>query len=209
MSDRMQDPTSLDGLDAPDGLQAWVAGELRRPIALNPAARGRVMALVRAARPPMRRRRPPGRGARAGWASPLVGAALAAGVCGAMALGARWPAQLARTEPGASAAAVVVLGDTVASTLRDTVRLVRFMLVAPAASRVALAGDFNRWSATATPLAAGPGGVWRGAVSLAPGQHHYAFIVDDTGWVADPAGARAEGVGRRAHSVVTVPGTSN
>jgi 1,4-alpha-glucan branching enzyme len=138
-----------------------------------------------------------------------VSAALAAGVCGAMVLDARWPERLTRAEPRASAVAAVVLGDTVASTLRDTVRLVRFMLVAPAASRVALAGDFNGWSAAATPLAAGPGGVWSGAVSLAPGRHHYAFIVDDTGWVADPAAGRAAGDGGHAHSVVTVPGTSN
>ena len=42
----------------------------------------------------------------------------------------------------------VVIGDSVASVasaIRDTLRIVQFMLTAPAASRVALAGDFNGW----------------------------------------------------------------
>ena len=47
----------------------------------------------------------------------------------------------------------VVIGDTVVSTLRDTLRLVRLMFDAPDARRVAVAGDFNRWDVDATPLA--------------------------------------------------------
>ena len=200
----------FDPVNGADGLEAWVARELRRPVATDPVRKARIMELVRSAGPPSRRgRRPrPGRGARAGWASPVVGFALAAGVCGVMTLRGLRPAHLLSLEPHTGDASVVaasVLGDTVVATIRDTVRLVRFMLVAPGASRVALAGDFNRWDARATPLiAAESGGVWRVAVALAPGRHRYAFVIDDTQWVADPAAPRADADSGRPHSILTV-----
>ena len=50
------------------------------------------------------------------------------------------------------ALSAVVIGDSVVSTLHDTLRLVRLILDAPDARRVAVAGDFNRWDAEATPL---------------------------------------------------------
>ena len=100
-----------------------------------------------------------------------------------MALGALGHAAggLAYEDPSSPA---MTLGDTVASTIRDSMRLVRFILVAPAASRVALAGDFNRWSSRATPLAAESTGVWTVAVTLSPGRHRYAYVVDDTQWIS-------------------------
>jgi hypothetical protein len=206
------------------GLEATVARELRQPVRTDPARKAHIMELVRAesvraesvraraARP----RRPGawgrGRGLRGGWASPALGVALAAGFVGVVTLrgelasgGARGSAAPLGARGGAAAA---VLGDTVAAAIRDTARLVRFMLVAPSASRVALAGDFNGWDARATPLVAESRGVWAAAVALAPGRHRYAFVVDDTQWVADPAAPRA-GEGGRPHSVLTVPDSAN
>ena len=72
----------------------------------------------------------------------------------------------------------------------DTTYIVRFMLVAPSASSVTLVGDFNHWNRHATRLASvGRRGVWTVSVPLPPGQHEYAFIVDDTRWTADPHAA--------------------
>ncbi len=85
---------------------------------------------------------------------------------------------------GGSAGSAQVLGDTVDAALRDTLRLVRFVLRAPDAARVALAGDFNGWSSSATPLMDSSGsGVWEAVVALDRDAGRYAFVVDDTQWV--------------------------
>ncbi len=82
---------------------------------------------------------------------------------------------------------------------------VRFMLVAPDARGVTLAGTFNQWDAHATPLVrSGPSGVWTATLTLPAGQHQYAFVVDGVRWVPDPAApAVNDGFGRR-NSVLTL-----
>ena len=66
--------------------------------------------------------------------------------------------------------------------------------MAPSASHVALVGDFNGWDAHATPLhAVAARGVWAVEIPLRPGRHAYAFVVDDSTWMADPVAARAPG----------------
>lgn len=82
---------------------------------------------------------------------------------------------------------------------------VRFELYAPRASRVALAGSFNRWNPAATPLVrVGADGMWTVTLALPSGQHQYGFIVDGRNWVPDPAAPTVDdGFGRR-NSVVSV-----
>jgi hypothetical protein len=95
----------------------------------------------------------------------------------------------------------------VAST-RDTVHVVRFVIVAPGASSVVVVGDFNQWDVNAHHLdPAGANGVWSRSVLLAPGRHEYAFVIDGTRWVSDPAAAAsiADEFGGES-SVVTVGG---
>jgi hypothetical protein len=92
----------------------------------------------------------------------------------------------------------------------DTVHVVRFVFVAPGASSVAVVGDFNRWDAGANRLRqTNAGGVWSESITLAPGRHEYAFVVDGTKWVADPTAAVAfvDEFGGES-SVVTVGGTT-
>lgn len=76
--------------------------------------------------------------------------------------------------------------------LRDTLRLVRFVLVAPTATRMALVGDFNGWDRGATPMlaVAESTGTWEATVALRPGSHRYAFVQDDSRWVADSGASR-------------------
>ena len=82
---------------------------------------------------------------------------------------------------------------------------VRFVLVAPDAREVSLAGTFNQWDAHATPLVrTGSTGVWTATLTLPAGQHQYAFVVDGARWVPDPgAPAVDDGFGRR-NSVLTL-----
>ncbi len=87
---------------------------------------------------------------------------------------------------------------------RDSV-FVRFVLYAPGAHEVAVAGTFNQWDRAAAPLVpAGSSGVWSTTLALPVGQHQYAFVVDGARWVVDPsAPAVDDGFGRR-NSVVAV-----
>ncbi len=82
---------------------------------------------------------------------------------------------------------------------------VRFVLYAPTAQRVAVAGTFNQWDQHASPLArVGAGGVWAITLALPQGHHQYAFVVDGAQWVPDPAAPGVDdGFGRR-NSMVAV-----
>ena len=63
---------------------------------------------------------------------------------------------------------------------------VTFRYDAPAGTRsVHLAGSFNGWSSTKTPMQ-NRGGVWVRTLELEDGVHHYKFIVNGQDWVNDP-----------------------
>lgn len=64
-------------------------------------------------------------------------------------------------------------------------RKVEFVLEAPQALAVCLAGTFNGWDPARTPMNQERHGVWRAAISLAPGRHEYRFVVDGQ-WMSDP-----------------------
>ncbi len=56
---------------------------------------------------------------------------------------------------------------------------VRFDLVAPTASQVAIVGDFNQWNAQSLPMRrSADGRRWEIEVRLPPGRYTYGFIVD-------------------------------
>ncbi len=57
-----------------------------------------------------------------------------------------------------------------------------FSLTAPAAMEVVLVGDFTHWEQKPVPRKKGADGVWQTRVELAPGEHHYRFIVDGQWW---------------------------
>jgi 1,4-alpha-glucan branching enzyme len=84
---------------------------------------------------------------------------------------------------------------------------VRFVLTAPDAHEVTVAGTFNQWDSHATPLVrtgAAGGGLWTATITLPAGQHQYAFVVDGVRWIPDPAApAVDDGFGRR-NSVLTL-----
>jgi 1,4-alpha-glucan branching enzyme len=69
----------------------------------------------------------------------------------------------------------------------SSLQAVRFVFVAPQASRVSLVGDFNDWDTGANPMRRNAANdEWIVTVPLASGWHAYAFVVDETRWVNDP-----------------------
>jgi hypothetical protein len=185
----------------------WIAAEARRPIALGPAARERLLAAVRAEPRPTPQHRP--------WLrlferrtialSPLASLAAAAGLVG---IGVLAGALIHRD--GFTAGPPKEVVESSRLPVHDTVRVVKFVLVAPQAKEVALVGDFNRWDARATPMTRTPtGGTWSVALEVAPGRHLYAFVVDGTQWLADPTAPLAPEDGFGAANSVLLVGESH
>ena len=67
-----------------------------------------------------------------------------------------------------------------------------FKLAAPEAGEVFLAGEFNEWSATTTPMKRGSDGSWVATLELAPGRYEYKFVVDRQ-WICEPDCGGREG----------------
>jgi len=172
-----------------DELIERVAAELKRPVKLDPALDLRVMAEVRS-----RPRRAWLLRPRALRLSPL-GMLARAAVIAAIAVGGTLMAMRARGAPHIAVAGAAG-------------RPVAFVIYAPGAHTVSLAGDFNDWSTTATPLKpAGASGAWVVTVPLSPGRYHYAFVVNGQAWLTDPGAPRAPGDDFGApSSVLTVGG---
>jgi hypothetical protein len=89
-------------------------------------------------------------------------------------------------------------------------RVIKFVLIAPQAAKVALVGDFNGWDQNATPAERQSDGSWATFVQLPPGRHVYAFVLDDKVFMNDPAAPIApdDGFGQK-NSVVVVKGATS
>lgn len=59
-------------------------------------------------------------------------------------------------------------------------------LTHPTADRVFVAGSFNDWHPTVTPMIRLEGGKWAKELVLPPGRYEYRFVVDGQ-WMDDPA----------------------
>lgn len=67
---------------------------------------------------------------------------------------------------------------------------VRFVLDAPTASSVVLAGDFSSWGESPLALERKAGGVWERTVRLRKGRAYaYNFVLDGDSWIVDPGAA--------------------
>lgn len=119
--------------------------------------------------------------------SPLAG--LAAAACFAVVVAST--TLVLSAGPRASAGAVAGFTADRAADNKE-LRLVQFAIVAPAAGKVTLVGDFNAWNARSTPMVKGAvEGLWLVTVPLDTGSYQYAFVIDETRWTADPAAAVA------------------
>jgi len=74
-----------------------------------------------------------------------------------------------------------------------------------AEARVFVAGDFNGWNPTATPLERMGDGYFRATVEIADGRHGYKFVVDGK-WIADPLNPAREPDGHDGFNSVLVLG---
>ena len=192
-----------DEFEALDPHVRWIVTEARRPVALDASARERLLEALRTEPAP----------ARAipilAWLGeprrfslpPLASAALAAGLVGIGVLGGLAINRDGRRAEQPPAVAVVhpQLPDSVAA------RTVKFVLIAPQASKVSVVGDFNGWDAHVNPMSTqGADGTWTVYVPLEPGLHTYSFVIDGSHFVPDPAAPMApdDGFGHNSSIVL-------
>lgn len=184
----------------------WIVAEARRPIVSDEGARDRLMALV-ASEP-----RPERTSALRAWLTeprhislaPLASLAAAAGLVGIGVIAGLLLHRDGRVTERDTPVAVEP------SQLPDSVgpRVVKFVLIAPQASRVSVVGDFNGWSDSTNRAVRQPDGSWATFVPLVPGRHVYSFVVDGQ-FVSDPTAPMApdDGYGNRP-SVMIVGGST-
>ena len=172
------------------GLFERIARALRQPVAVDPSFDARVMNAVRALPRHSRRRAMWSRIARPRTVTvrPLSWGLLAA----SLVLVATLTAVIAfggsdSENPAAATGGLFARGERKASP-----QPVQFVLVAPAARKVAVVGDFNGWDASHAAYQAHHrgGGVWSVTAAVPAGHHRYSFVVDDSVWVADPTAPR-------------------
>lgn len=176
--------------------------EARRPVAVDAAARERIMAAIRA-EPRYRRRRLWHRFVepRVLTLSPAGSIALAAGLVG---IGV-FAGLLTERRDGRTAGTPMAYAAPMTPQLPVHDTVVKFVFIAPQAARVSVVGDFNDWNAQATPMVrSSGGGTWSITLPLSVGRHTYAFVADGQ-WLADPSAPLApdDGFGH-ANSVVLV-----
>ena len=63
---------------------------------------------------------------------------------------------------------------------------ITFEYTAPEMKEVSLAGNFNQWNSQANPMKKDKKGIWKVAISLAPGRYEYRFVADGN-WENDPS----------------------
>lgn len=72
----------------------------------------------------------------------------------------------------------------------ESVVFVQFVLEAPTATSVAVAGDFSEWEPEYALEDPDGDGIWTGRVPVRPGVHSYMFLIDGSSWQTDPNAGR-------------------
>lgn len=116
---------------------------------------------------------------------------------------------LTATLVAAALAALLLVprGQTPVESVAASTVYVQFVLDAPTASSVAVAGDFSEWEGVHALDDTDGDGVWTGRVPLRPGVHQYMFVIDGAEWVTDPQAERYtdDGFGNRNAVIAVAP----
>ncbi|MEP6990268.1 MAG: isoamylase early set domain-containing protein [bacterium] len=178
-------------VDEDDVLLDRVLASLRVLPRVDEAAMALLLVAVAAERERDRER---SRATRPRWAVGAAGIAAAAAIVAALTFG-----HVRRERPPSREAASATAAPTAARLATDAVdaaiapRPVEIVLRAPAATSVRVVGDFNGWDKSRAPMTRdAASGLWSATLSVRPGRHVYAFVVDDSLWMRDPRAPAAK-----------------
>lgn len=184
-------------IDERDAVIDRVVESLRPLPVVDDAAKARLLIAVAAERERDResamRRHTPRRMSR--WIIRGTGVVAAAALIGAILLRNTQQTEApVRTVVSPTPAPAVRLAGSDAGTDAETApQAVELVLRAPSASNVRVVGDFNGWDQDQAPMKRdAASGLWSVTLSLRPGRHIYAFVVDDTLWMRDPRAPAAK-----------------
>ncbi len=104
---------------------------------------------------------------------------------------------------------VVTERESASGQQASTPVLVRLVVLQPGARTVQVAGDFNGWNPSRTPLEQASSGAWTVMLPLAPGRYEYQFVVDGRQWIADPFAAEQNDDGFGSRNAVIEVGPVN
>jgi len=194
-----------------DPIIEHIAREARRPVGVNPEAKSRLLAAIRAEGAPgsmddIEELRPAER--RGVTLSAVRFGALAAGL---VAIGAGLGYFFGRDNQQIAQPTVVVAGKETprlpaSASQADTV--MTFVFVTHGATKVSIVGDFNQWNSDATPMTRiENSNAWTVTVPLSAGRHLYSFYAvgaDGEKWIADPNAPAADDGFGRANSIILV-----
>ncbi len=127
------------------------------------------------------------------WATALLAAAaVVLGFVGRGAFDASAPSAAVASAPSATDGGAA-LGATAAQAVSASSGMlpVQFVYDDASANTVQVVGDFNGWGREVVAMSRVEGSsAWSVVLPLTPGRHLYAFVVNDTQWVADPRAPR-------------------
>jgi hypothetical protein len=178
--------------DETDETISRIADALRPLPDVDPAEKARVLVAVAAERERIREQRV--RVVRRWKVSAAIGAVAAAGLVAAVWLNASRADAPATAVASATSAPAPASASVDARLARDAkgLKAVQVVLRAPNAQRVSVVGDFNGWDSEADAMTRDPvSGLWSHTLTVRPGRHVYAFVVDDTVWMRDPRSPEA------------------
>jgi len=117
--------------------------------------------------------------------------------------GARWEKDSTKPTDGDNSVIEVRAGDVAPVATGGNAS---FMFAGPDAKSVFVAGEFNKWSATANPLQKDASGMWTTSLTLKPGKYPYKFVVDGV-WQTDPTAAETvdDGTGNKNSVKIVAP----
>ena len=98
----------------------------------------------------------------------------------------RWNMSTAAATAGMVVIAIIVVVLLQREPQEEPTITVKMSYSSPKAQSVAVAGNFNKWSADTHRMRKQSNGIWTIAIPLRAGTYTYQFVVDGRTWIVDP-----------------------
>ena len=70
--------------------------------------------------------------------------------------------------------------------------------------KVSVAGEFNLWDPTATPMKKDAKGLWKTSIKLGPGEYQFRYVADGMNWFSDGSTPRVPNIFGSENSLLKI-----